>query len=120
MTMMIAIAGTIDLLDPSERDACVQASLDMQRSTREDEPGCLAYAFTADPLVPSRIQVFELWADEASLAAHFAHPNFAGMKVLLGGFRRGPSAVRKYRIDRDEPVYDETGTPRADFAGATP
>lgn len=115
---MIAIAGTLDLADPADRDVCIARVASFQRSTRDDEPGCLAYAFTADPIVPGRIQVFELWADEAALAAHFQHPNFLGMKEVLSGFQRGASAVRKYRIDLDEPIYDETGTPRADFVGA--
>lgn len=115
---MIVIAGTIDLVDASERDACVAATADLQRATRDEEPGCLAYALSADPVVPRRIQVFELWADEASLAAHFAHSNFIAAKATLGRFRRGPSAVRKYHIDREGPVYDDMGTPRAEFTGA--
>lgn len=114
---MIAIAGTIDLLDPADRDACVALAAPYQRSTREDEPGCLAYSFSADALLPNRIQVFELWADGDALAAHFAHPNFVAMKEVLGAFRRGAASVRKYRIDAAESVYDATGTPRAEFAG---
>lgn len=114
---MIAIAGTIDLADPADRDACIAAAADYQRSTREDEPGCLAYAFTPDPIVAGRIQVFELWADEQALAAHFVHRNFLGMKDVLRGFRRGATAVRKYHIDREAAVYDEAGVPTATFAG---
>jgi quinol monooxygenase YgiN len=112
---VIAVAGTLDLLDAGERDDCVARSVALQHSTRDDEPGCLAYVFTADPAVAGRIHVFELWADEAALAAHFEHPNFRAMRELLRGYRRGPSSVRKYRIDRAAPVYDEAGTPRADF-----
>jgi len=115
---MIAIAGTIDLADPADRDECIAKAAPFQRSTREAERGCLAYSFSADALVPGRIQVFELWADETALTAHFAHPNFAAMKKVLGGFRRGSSFVRKYRIDASDSVYDEAGVPRADFAGA--
>lgn len=114
---MIAIAGTIELLDAHDRDECVERSLPLQRSTRHDEPGCLAYVFAADPASDRAIHVFELWADEASLQAHFAHPNFAAMREVLRGYDRGPSSVRKYRIDLAEPVYDETGTPRAGFTG---
>lgn len=117
---MIAIAGTIDLLDASERDACVAATAALQAATRRDEPGCLAYSLSADPVVAERIQVFELWADEDALASHFSHPNFSAMRALLATYRRGPSAVRKYRIDLDEPVYDEHGRPRADFVGTAP
>ena len=115
---MIAIAGTIHFVDPADRDACVAAAVEWVRSTRQDEPGCLGYSFSADPVDADRIAVFELWADEESLARHFGHPNFAAMRHLLRGYPRHPSAVRKYRIDLDGPVYDESGTPRADFVGS--
>jgi quinol monooxygenase YgiN len=116
---VIVIAGTIDLVDPNDRDACVEASCAMQHSTRHDEPGCLAYCFGADPVVPGRIQVYECWADEASLAAHFAHPNFIGMKEMLGKFDRLGSQVAKFRVDLSEPVYDADRRPRADFFTAS-
>ena len=113
---MIIIAGTIDLADPSARDAAIEQSVPLQMATRNDEPGCLAYCFAPDPGVAGRIQVYELWADEASLAAHFEHPNFHGMKQLLGRFERaGASSVAKYRIDATSPVYDADRRPRADF-----
>ena len=66
---MIIIAGTLDLVDPDGRDALVEAAVEYQRATRQEEPGCEAYCFAADPVVPGRIQVYELWTDEASLAA---------------------------------------------------
>jgi quinol monooxygenase YgiN len=112
---VIAIAGSIDLVDASQRDELVERSLALQVSTRADEPGCLAYVFTADPAVPHRIHVFELWADEAALTAHFAHPNFGAMREVLRSYERGPSSIRKYRIDRDAPVYDDSGQATATF-----
>jgi quinol monooxygenase YgiN len=117
---MIVIAGTIDLTNPGDRDACIAASLPLQLSTRNDEPGCTAYCFGADPVVAGRIQVVECWADEASLAAHFAHPNFTGMKAMLASFPRDVSHVTKYRVDLAEPVYDADRRPRADFFTAEP
>jgi quinol monooxygenase YgiN len=114
---VIAIAGTINLLDPADREGCIDAAKPYIRSTQEDEPGCHAYAFSPDPLVDGRIQVFELWADAETLEAHFAHPNFHAMKQVLGGYRRGPSQIRKYRVDLDAPVYDASGTPTAAFTG---
>ena len=111
---MIAIAGTIDV-DPAKRDACVADSVALQRATRDDEPGCLAYCFAADPVVPGRIQVFELWADQASLAAHFTHDNYFAMRRKLNEFTILGADTKKFRIDRSEPVYDPTRTPRADF-----
>ena len=111
---MIAIAGTIDV-DPTRRDDCVAASVALQTATRNDEPGCLAYCFAADPVVAGRIQVYELWADEASLAAHFEHPNYLNMRDMLGSVGLKGADNKKYRVDLSEPVYDEHRVPRADF-----
>jgi quinol monooxygenase YgiN len=116
---MIIIAGTLDLADPAGRDALVAAAVEYQRATREEEPGCEAYCFAADPVVPGRIQVYELWTDEASLAAHFVHPNYLNMRALLGGAGLAKAVTAKYRCDLSEPVYDATRTPRADFFTAT-
>jgi quinol monooxygenase YgiN len=101
---VIAIAGTIDLIDQGARDACIARAESHQRSTRDDEPGCLAYSFSADALVPTRIQVFELWSDDDALAAHFAHPNFAAMREVLGGFERSATSIAKYLVTSVEPI----------------
>lgn len=111
---MIIIAGTIDV-DPEKREACLVASAPLQKATRDDEPGCLAYCFASDPVVDGRIQVYELWADQASLAAHFTHANYLNMRTTLGGFGLRKADNKKYRVDHAEPVYDESRTPRADF-----
>lgn len=115
---MIIIAGTIDL-DASKREACLEASKPLQQATRDHEPGCRAYCFAADPCVEGRIQVYELWDDEASLAAHFTHPNYLNMRTMFGQFGLLGADNKKYRCDLSEPVYDETRTPRADFFTAT-
>ena len=116
---MIIIAGTIDLADPSKLDACMERAVPLQMATRQQEPGCLAYCFAPDPGVPGRIQVYELWADEASLAAHFTHPNYLNMRDWLGSVGLKGADNKKYRVDLAEPVYDDTRTPRADFFTAT-
>ncbi len=116
---MIVVAGTIGFADRAARDGVVGASLDLQRATRETEPGCLAYVFTADPVEPTVVHVYEAWTDEAALAAHFAHPNYTAMRAVLRSFERsGPSSVAKHDVARSQPVYDATGTPRADWFDA--
>ena len=105
---MIIIAGTIDFADADGRDEAVPQAVPFQESTRTDEPGCLGYSFAPDTGSPTPVQVFELWEDEAALAAHFEHPNFIAMGELLR--QHGPAARRgKYRSDLSEPVR----TPRA-------
>jgi quinol monooxygenase YgiN len=115
MSKQIIIAGTIDLADPSKRDEALRIAGPLQQKTRTEEPGCHAYVFAADPCVPGRIGVYELWQDEASLAAHFQHPNYLNMRTALGQIGLKGADNKKYRVDLSEPVYDPTMTPRADF-----
>jgi quinol monooxygenase YgiN len=112
---MIVIAGTLDFADQANRDGAVAAATDLQQSTRDTEPGCLAYSFAADSSVTHRVQVYELWADAAALEAHFGHANFWAMKELLGTFVRAGSSVAKYRVDATAPVYDAERRPSAGF-----
>jgi len=62
--------------------------------------------------------VFEAWADEAALSAHFAGSWYKGMLATLGAHGLRGADVAKYRSDLREPVYDPTGRPRADFFSA--
>ena len=115
MPKQIIIAGTIDLADASKRDEAMQIAAPLQQKTRTEEAGCHAYVFAPDPCVPGRLCVYELWEDEASLAAHFQHPNYFNMRTALGQIGLKGADNKKYRIDLSEPVYDPTMTPRADF-----
>ena len=115
MSKMIIIAGTIDLADPAQRDEALVTARRLQQKTRDEEPGCLAYVFSADPCVAGRLVVYELWRDEVSLAAHFKHSNYLNMRDALGRVGLKGADNKKYRVDLSEPVYDATVTPRADF-----
>ena len=112
---MIIIAGFLEFEDRHARDAILDAGLDLQAETRNDEPGCVEYCFSADPSVETRIRVFEMWSDQAALAAHFEHPSFHAMREVFHQFPRTGGEIKKYRCDLSEPVYDDTGTIRADF-----
>ena len=110
---MILIAGSIEL-DPAGRNAALAAAIPLLDPTRA-QPGCLAYVWSADPLEAGRLHVFEAWADESALAAHFEGPWYKGMLAVLGGHGLRGAHVAKYRSDLSEPVYDPKGRPRADF-----
>ncbi len=114
--MPVVVAGTIGFASQAARDGAVAGSVELQRSTRDTEPGCLAYCFGPDPVDPTVVQVYELWADEASLAAHFEHPNYTAMRAVLRAFpRSGMSSTAKYRCDATAPVYGADGVPSASF-----
>jgi quinol monooxygenase YgiN len=112
---MIAVEAAIRLSDPSRREAIVAESAPIQLATRRDEPGCLVYCFAADPCEPDLIQVYELWQDEASLAAHFEHPNYTAMRDMLNAAGLASAVSRKLRIDATAPVYGPDRRPSAGF-----
>ena len=112
--MQIFITGTI-AIEPERRDALLAAIRPLVRATRDDEPGCLEYAFTADTVEDDRIVVLERWRDEATLAVHFEHPNFIATKSTLHEYGSGASVINKYRVDLSEPLRDSERRYRADF-----
>ena len=83
------------------------------------EKGCVHYAWTKDLLNPGRVFVFEEWAEGDDLGIHLASHWYDDMRKHLGSFRRESAEVKKFRINQDEPVYDDTGVARADFFTAT-
>jgi quinol monooxygenase YgiN len=111
---VIAIIGYIDV-EPGERDRLVASTIELQRATRDDEPGCLNYTIAADPVNPSRISIVELWDSAASLEAHFRHPNFFATGDALRAAPRLAGSAIKYRIDASEPVRDASGNASAAF-----
>jgi quinol monooxygenase YgiN len=110
----ILIVGTIQV-PPEQRADLLETLRPLVQKTREEEPGCLAYAFTPDTVDAGCIQVLEHWQDEASLAAHFEHPNFFASKEVLGRRGSGASTIAKHRVDLSEPVRDSERRYRADF-----
>ncbi len=112
---MIVIAATIDYANQVSRDAAVTASASIQLATRVDETGCQAYCFAADPSVATRIQVYELWDDGPSLAAHFEHANYFIMRDVLREYGITGAWNRMYLVDKSEPVYAVDGSARHTF-----
>lgn len=111
---MIAILGHLDV-DPNARDAILAATAELQLSTRAEEPGCLEYTIGADPADPGRILIAELWDSEASLDAHFVHPNFVRMGEIFSNAPRTGGSAMKYEISRSATVRDGDGKPSATY-----
>jgi quinol monooxygenase YgiN len=111
----IIIAATIDFATQEQRDEAVRLTTPVQLATRNEEPGCLAYCFAADPAVPNRIQVYELWEDHASLAAHFKHHYYDRMRQILGSMQITGAWNQMYDVARHEPVYGPGGQVRERF-----
>lgn len=104
---MIIVSATIRFASQADRDTAVERSIPIQQATRNDEPGCHAYCFSADPCNPTAIQVYELWEDSDALVAHFDHKNYAAMLNAFSTVEMVESINRAYLSERDEPVYGD-------------
>jgi len=114
---MIIVVAALGFDNQEDRDRAVAVTADVQLATRVEEPGCHDYCFAPDPAVPTRIQVYELWEDSASLAAHFKHPNYQKMVELLSQAKVKESINRAYLVERSEPVYGANGERKTVFFG---
>ncbi len=113
MKTRIIISGTVDL-PPENLTAALEAGKPLIEGALTEE-GCLDYDWCPEPLTPGRIRVFERWSSEEALAAHFQSEWYMRMRDTIGQFGIIAADTAKYRVDIEEPVYDETMTARADF-----
>ena len=63
----VIVAGWY-LVDPEKRDKVV-ASFEALLLRARNAPGCIDFAISADPVDPSRLNMFEFWRSEADLRA---------------------------------------------------
>jgi quinol monooxygenase YgiN len=70
---MLIIAGTFEV-DPRRRDEFIAGKVDAMRESRA-EAGCIDYVFSADPLEPGRVHLFERWESKEHLAPHLERNN---------------------------------------------
>jgi quinol monooxygenase YgiN len=92
---MLIVAGAFELA-PEDRDAFVASKHESILATRSED-GCLEYAMSADPVDPTRVLLFERWADQAAFDAHMA--------VIAAGPRGGGPAPKGFSVE----IYDIEG-----------
>ena len=110
---MILLTGWVDV-DPARRDAALAAGRPHMAATRA-WPGCLDYVWSADPLNPARIYIYERWENATALESHFAGPHYRAMRDAIAAHGIRGLEVFKYEPARRGAVYDPKGVPRADF-----
>ena len=82
---MIIIAGEISI-PADKRAGALESTKHLQQAPRDEEPGCLAYVFSADPCRDDVITVHEIWEDADSLAAKVtATPRLAFGQLVVPG-----------------------------------
>ena len=112
---MIIVVAALRFSNQQDRDRAVALTALVQMATRMEERGCRDYCFAPDPSVPTRVQVYELWEDGDSLAAHFKHANYQKMVELLAQTNIQESVNQAYLVERGEPVYGPNGEKKTAF-----
>ena len=93
---MIVVAGSV-LIDPAKREEAVRVVLAMVEATKKEE-GCITYDFYADLADPNRFHVFEEWASQEALDAHFQSAHMAEFQTQLPGLIADAPVVNRYEV----------------------
>lgn len=94
----VIVAGWYTV-QPDQRQAVVESFKDLVQRART-APGCLDFSITADPIDPSRINMFEFWQSEKTLNAwrKVSKPPRRMAKMLQ-------VEVRKHVVQRSGPPF---------------
>jgi quinol monooxygenase YgiN len=94
---MVIVSGVFTV-DPEQREAFLEGRNAIMEHSRAEQ-GCIEYTFSADPLVPGRVVLYERWASQEDLDQHLA-----GLSAPSAPAVTGPEA-----ITTSITVYDVTG-----------
>ncbi|MFD9396731.1 putative quinol monooxygenase [Streptomyces sp. NPDC060000] len=97
MAEEIIVAGWMDY-EPADRDTMLGHLVEAGRRTREEEPGCLDYAMTADPADERRIRVYERWVSQQALDEHFATAHIKAFRAAAAGLIRVGVSVQTFSV----------------------
>ena len=103
----IIIAGWIEI--PEEKRA---EALDLAKELFEPtraQPGCVDYAWTADPHNLKRVYVYECWENPENLESHLKGPWYKKMFETMNSFGLTGVDISKFEISRQGGVYGPEG-----------
>jgi quinol monooxygenase YgiN len=91
---MKIIGGTLNV-QAVAIDKVKEAAITMQQTTRT-EAGCLTYVFTQDLEDPTVFRFFEIWDDDADLAAHNSSAHMKAFGRVLATSLTGTPSGHSY------------------------
>jgi quinol monooxygenase YgiN len=99
---MIILAGTIRI-GGGRRAAALEPMVKMVEATRA-EPGCIEYAFAFDLLDDHVVRIFEVFVDDAAVAAHRASPHMAAWRAAMLGLGVSERNMSSYQVQNRQKV----------------
>ena len=99
---MLVVTGIIEI-NADDLDAAKALAGPMGTPSRAEQ-GCHAYAFYQDLENPGKLRIYEEWADQSALDAHFATPHMAAFVAGLGALAVKSMNVVKFERGETSPV----------------
>jgi autoinducer 2-degrading protein len=91
---MIALVVSLRV-KPDQRDRFLSAAEDDSICSTRDEPGCLRFDVIADDDDPNHFCFYEVYRDEAAVAAHQQAPHYARWRAAAAEVLAGPAERTK-------------------------
>jgi quinol monooxygenase YgiN len=99
---MIILAGTVRIA-AGQRHGALDMLRYMVEQTRA-EPGCVAYSFAFDVVDDHLLRIFEVFQDEAALAAHRASAHMAKWREAWPGLGIGERNLMQYTVSGSQAI----------------
>lgn len=103
MAEEVIVAGWMDY-ESGDRDTMLRHLVELGHRTREEEPGCLDYAMTADPADERRIRVYERWASQQALDEHFTTPHIKDFRTAVAELARVGVSLDAFSVTAARPM----------------
>jgi quinol monooxygenase YgiN len=100
--MKLIVAGTVRI--PPENLERFRAQMVEMIAASRAEDGCIDYAYAQDVADPGLIRVFEVWRDEAALAAHFLTEHMARWRAAWPQFGVSERKLAALEVVRERPI----------------
>jgi quinol monooxygenase YgiN len=98
------VAGTFEV-EPDQREEYLAARHDIMRKSR-GEPGCIEFMFSADPIDPSRVILFELWESQSALDTHRSAMRTDQTPIPQTNVKAKTASIMIYDVTGPRPLGD--------------
>ena len=100
--MTLIIGGTVRV--PPQNLAALKPHMLAMLAASRAEDGCVTYSYGEDIAEPGLIRVFEVWRDQAAIAAHFTAPHMARWRAAGAELGVSDRQLFAYEVASERPL----------------
>lgn len=100
--MTLIIAGTVRV--PTQNMEALRPHMRIMMAASRAEDGCETYGYAEDVVERGLIHIFEIWRDEAALAAHFKTTHMAAWRAAGAELGVSDRRLAAYEVASQRPL----------------